>query len=429
MPSESQRTLTLRTRLPLYLIGLLAILQIVTPHRTWVYLLVGMLVWLGLSYAWARALQRGLVAQRKSRGIWVVAGDRLEEQFSLFNHSAWPAAWVEVRDQSNVPHYAIDRVAAVEGHGHFSWDSEGICQQRGVFTLGPWSLITGDAFGLFEATLTYPEARTLLVYPRVMLLPDFPLPQGRTSGEVGRTQPANEPTLLTSSVRPYAPGDSYHLIHWRKTAQHGDIMVKQFDMEPMGGLWLVIDLDESVQAGAGQESTLEYGITLAASLAARHLAENRAVGLVAYGKKAVMLPPQPGSAYLWRILDALAHAEAGPGWPLARVLGQIGPDIGRGFTLLAVTPSTASNWVAELLQMRRRDIAPAALLIDAASFTGAVSAELPQLCNLLADQSIPAHVIDRRYVFRPTARIKRKRTVLKTLGTGRVVPVEVEEEV
>ncbi|MCW5861394.1 MAG: hypothetical protein KIS63_24080, partial [Caldilineales bacterium] len=130
--------------------------------------------------------------------------------------------------------------------------------------------------------------------------------------------------------------------------------------------------------------------------------------------------------------QALARLEPGDEWPLPRVLDRIGPTIGRGRTLIAITPSLDPAWVGEMLRLKRRDIAAAALLVDAASFTAQTPSTPPQLaalCDLLADHAIPAHLIDRSFVFRPLIPIKRKRTVYKTLGTGRVVAVEVEEEV
>ena len=224
-------------------------------------------------------------------------------------------------------------------------------------------------------------------------------------------------------------------------------MIKQFDQEPAGALWLVLDLDASVQAGEGQESTLEYGVILAASLAAKHLDENRAVGLIAFGQEVKIVPPQPGRAHLWQLLHALTHAEPAEGWPLERVLKQVRPDIGRGRTVLVITPSSETDWVGELLQYKRRDITTAALLLDAASFAppptfplNLEEAKLPPagagieegvgLQNLLADYGVFSRTIAQGYPFIPLVTIKRKRKVLKTLfGTGRVITVEVEEEI
>lgn len=447
VPSANQSTLKLRTRLPLYLMAVLVLLQIIEPDRAWMYLLGGLGALVGLSYLWAREMLTEVRVARSSQGAWVVAGDRLSERWTLFNASAWPVLWATIRDQSNIPGYHIDRAVAAGSRSGYHWETEGICAHRGVFTLGPWSMTCGDPFGLFEVSFIFPEVRTLLVYPRVMRLPEIELPRGSMGGSARHTRVSNAETVLASHVRAYTPGDSLRLIHWRKSAQQGRFMVKQFDLEPAGDLWILLDLDAAVQAGEGAESTVEYGIVLAASLAARHLGENRAVGLIAFGQEAAMVQPAPGNAQLWPLLQALARLAPGNDWPLHRVLERIGPNVGRGRTLVVITPSLATDWIGEMLRLKRRDIAAAALLVDAASFAPTATAAVPAgllagapanathpsqleaLCGLLADQGIPTHLIDHSYVFRPLIPIKRKRTVYKTLGFGRVIAVEVEEEV
>lgn len=428
---EPQRRLSLRTRLPLVLLGVLGGLQLIQPDKTWAALWVGLAAYVGIAYLWAREMRDRVVISRSSQGQWVVAGDRLEETWLLHNHSILPVLWAVIRDHSDIPGYAIDRVVATESGGRYTWRSEGVCTQRGVFTLGPCTASLGDPFGLFEVTQHYPQTRNLLVYPRVMKLPEFELPQGRTGGRARRTRGAVAETLLPSHVRGYLPGDSLRLIHWRKTAQQNQLMVKQFDLEPAGPLWLALDLDAAVQAGADQASTLEYGVILAASLAAKHLYAGRAVGLIAFGRETCLVPPQSGPAHLWRLLHPLAHAAAGPDWPLARVLAQVGPDIGRGRTLLVITPAADATWPGELLRLQRRDIASAALLLDAASFHSqqTVAPALPALTALLADHGIPYQIIAKDYDFQPLIKITRRRRVLKTLSaSGRVIAVDVEEE-
>ncbi|MCP4166298.1 MAG: DUF58 domain-containing protein [Chloroflexi bacterium] len=430
MSPHVERTLTLRTRLPLYLLGVLVFLQLVEPDRTWMALLVGLSALLGISYLWAREMREKIQVERSSRGNWIVVGDTLEERFQLHNRSTFPVLWATVSDRSDVPGYEIDRAVSVDARSSNSWRSQGACSKRGVFTLGPWSVSMGDPIGLFQVEITYPEVRQLLVYPRVMRLPDLDLPRGRAGGRSRRSTAAPVQSVLPRTVRPYIPGDSLRLVHWRKSAQQQDLMIKEFDLEPAGDLWLVLDLDASVQAGVDQESTLEYGIILTASLAASHLNENRGVGLVAYGEQALRVPPQADRGHLWQLLHGLANAEPSHDWPLARVLKQIGPDIGRGRTVIVITPSTESDWLGELLQLGRRDVASSALLVDAASFDTARNGQLESLQHILSDHGVPNHVIAKGYPFRPVVMIKRKRKVLKTLsGTGRVIVVEIEEEI
>ncbi len=77
-----------------------------------------------------------------------------------------------------------------------TYQAEGRCQHRGVFTIGPWELRTGDPLGLFRVTIEYPETRSILVYPRAMVLPDLHLPRGDAPG-AART---NRRTMHTTTT-------------------------------------------------------------------------------------------------------------------------------------------------------------------------------------------------------------------------------------
>lgn len=429
----------MRSRLPLVVLSLLLVNQVFNPARIWVGVLLALGVLVLFCYLWARALSFGLSGQRAARGVWVLVGDVLSEQFTVTNSAALPALWVEVLDHSNLPGYRPDWVAYAGANDQQSYRAEGRCQRRGVFSLGPWELRSGDPLGLFQVVVAYPDVRSILVYPRAMVLPDLRLPRGLAPG-VARTQRRTQQTTTTvATVRPYTPGDPLRAIHWRKTAHMGGVqpgglpfMVKQFDLEPSGDLWIVLDLDPAGHAGRGSESTLEYAITLCASLATQMLAENRRVGLAAPG---CQLPPQSGQLQLWRILEALAQADPVPGYPLDRLLRDLHPTSGRGRTIVAVTPSTDPAWTGELLHLAERGNAPAALLLDAASFLAADAPEQPAaaarlagLRALLSQHGVPSHLIDRSFVFRPLFQVARTRTELRTLsGTGRVIAVEVEE--
>jgi uncharacterized protein (DUF58 family) len=220
-------------------------------------------------------------------------------------------------------------------------------------------------------------------------------------------------------------------------------MVKTFDLEPSGDLWIVLDMDEAVQAGQEEESTEEYGVILASSLADRVLRQNRAVGLVAYGTQPgngdgglqplpTIVMPQKGEAQRWRILEALATVRAGGNWPLEQVLGEMNRNLGRGMTLVVITPSCDPAWLAGLLPPMRRGVAPSVVLLDAGSFgheatTGdAPQSELEAMMGLLADLGVQSHPVARGMPFRPLVEHKRiGRPEYRVLsGTGRVIAVE-----
>jgi uncharacterized protein (DUF58 family) len=305
-----ERRLRPTSYLPFIAWAALLFMQIISPDRAWSWLLVGLSLLIATAYAYARVLRDRVSAVRRAQGTWVIAGDQLREHFTLINTSPLPVLWARVRDGSEVPGYQVDRVETVGSQAERTWTTAGTCQRRGIFRLGPYDLEMSDPLGFFRVDQHYPDATTIMVYPRASFLPRIDLPRGRAPGRSISSERAIEETILSGGVRPYVPGDPLRRVHWPTTARHAQIMVREFDREPSGDLWLIIDLDAGVQAGRDAEATQEYAVILAASLAAQFLrqGERRAVGMLASGRHATVLPPGRGQAQLWSILQGLAEA-------------------------------------------------------------------------------------------------------------------------
>ncbi|MCA9975291.1 MAG: hypothetical protein KC413_06055, partial [Anaerolineales bacterium] len=131
-------------KLPLLWLLILLVTAVFLPDRVWNTMLVGFGGMFLIAYIWARSLAKGLHASRQLRFGWVAVGDRLEEQFEISNQSTWPASWVEVVDQSNVPGYQANIVRSVGQMQVDQWRQRAICQQRGQFHLGPWAIRSSD---------------------------------------------------------------------------------------------------------------------------------------------------------------------------------------------------------------------------------------------------------------------------------------------
>ena len=426
-PQEPVVILKLNSRLPLVLLMVFLYQHLISPSRVWVYLICGLGGLLLVSYLWAREMADKVRAYRELRYTWIQVGDLLEEQFGLVNYSFLPVLWAEIYDHSDVPGYSASRVQAISANSEQGWTVRGYCRQRGLFTLGPWEVRMGDPFGLFRTVLQYPKFDTLLVYPPVANLPPIQLPEGTTTGSIRSNVRALQLTTNAAGIRDYVPGDSFSRIHWRSTAHRQKMTAKQFDQEPSGDLWIILDMDGSVQAGEGEESTEEYGVILASSLADRVLRVNRAVGMVVHGTERVFIPLGKGRGHLWRILRGLAHVAVASNGDLSDTLEAERQNLMRGTTALVITPSTDPAWAGELLGLTQRGIATTVILLDAASFDdGDDRQERRTLAMraLLADQGIPSHIVSRGYPFQIRLQQPAGRWEFKVLGTGRAVAVQ-----
>jgi uncharacterized protein (DUF58 family) len=404
------------------LVGLVLVLRILVYYDGWTILLVGLGGALLVCYVWARSLGRGLNLMREMRFGWAQVGDRLEESFELYNRSWLPALWVEIVDHSTVPGRQAGRGIGLEGNSMIRWREDAICVRRGVFSIGPTTLLTGDPFGVFTVSQHYADAVSFLVMPPIVPLPSLlELFPGGRSGD-GRPR-ANAPdhTVSASSVREYAPGDSLRWVHWRTSARRDALFVRHFDGIPAGDWWILLDMDRYVQAGEGQSSTEEYGVILAASLADRGLQTKRGVGLVTHGQDLMWLPPQNGDHQRWEILRALALVS--PGFrSLAELLAQTGSAFGQSSSLIIITPAINQSWIEPLVPLLRRGVTPTVFLLDPTSFGG--DGDVRGMAALLTDLGVPHHVITRDLFDQPEARPGHEGYwEWRVLGTGKAIAV------
>jgi len=402
---------------PLLLATLLVlILQLITPAQIWTMLLVGMSLLQVIAYAWATNLQMDFRLRRERRYAMAQVGDRIEERFTISKMGLFPALWVEIIDHSTMPGYTVSQVTGLGTHSSIRWQTENICTQRGVFRLGPTEVNLGDPFGLFAVQQFYPNSVEFTVAPPIIPLPDFTI---ANRGHVGEGDPrpfSLAPTEPTASVRAYNPADSLNRVHWPTTARRESLYVRSLQEITSGDWWVILDMDEKVQHGTGQDSTLEKGVLMAASLADRGLREHQTVGLLAHGQEAVWLPPKAIELQRWQILKALAKIEAGT-LSLSQLLTRSSQLIKQNTSLIVITPSTDPQWLSPLLMLKRQGVVPTVVLI----YTNETRPALESIHYTLAMETIQAHLVDQVALVPPTGDELAGRWEWRTLGTGKVV--------
>jgi uncharacterized protein (DUF58 family) len=198
--------------------------------------------------------------------------------------------------------------------------------------------------------------------------------------------------VSASGVREYRAGDPFKIIHWRATAHRDELYARTFESTPAGDWWIWLDLDANAQAGAGENSTMEHAIILAASLATRGLQMGRAVGLVVNARDLVWRAPEAGEAQRLQILRALATVEPAAR-PLAEVLALTKRALPRDASVIVITPSLASDWLDALVELRWSGATPTVLLLDRASYGGAGNVDAAMA--LLAEWNIARYAITR----------------------------------
>lgn len=421
----------LNSRLIPLLTTLVLFMQLVDGSKVWLMLLICLGGAWAIAWWWVRSLAGNLTLTREMRFGWAQVGDTLEERLTLINTGWAPALWVEIRDQSNLPDHTLNQVTGVGSMARSQWHTRTVCSRRGLYTLGPTSIESTDPLGIYTVQLQDPAFTHLMVMPPTVPLPIIEVAPGGRSGDGRPRHNAPERSVSAASVREYVPGDSLHSIHWPTTARRNEPYVHIFDGTPAGDWWVVLDLDRRSQVGEGWDSTLEFGVILAASLAERGLRENQAVGLAANADQLLWLQPQAGENYRWEVLRALALVNPGE-TAFAVLLESIRPNISQRSSAIIITPDVRGGWITPLLQWLWRGIVPTVLLLDPVSF-GAPPDEMysaEATASQLKQMGIACNVITHDMLDRPELRPgQRGQWEWRIMPTGRAVPVNKPSDV
>ena len=356
-------------RLELAVIALVIVVAALSTGAEFLFFLLylGILV-IGGSYVVTRFgladLEAGYVLDR----LHAQAGDVLRASYTVRNTSRMPKLWLEVHSPSTLPIDLPGHAVTLGPRAEKSWSVRVPLVRRGHFRVEPLALRSGDPLGLFESHASVGSASNVIVYPRVEMLPAWRLPPAFIEGAHAHPVRTPHTTPHATSIRPYAPGDSYNRIYWRSTARQGELQVKEFDLEQTADVWIFLDLERAHHTGAGDELTLEYGVRLAASVAARALLENRNVAMTASGARIAPLPPDRGARQYQKTMQVLAAVMADGEVPLVEVLVGGVARLRRGMTAVVITPSLERDWVRLLGPLRARGVETVTILLDGPAF-------------------------------------------------------------
>jgi uncharacterized protein (DUF58 family) len=348
------------------------------------YVLLSLLV---LSWLWARYSLRKMIFRRTASTGRVQVGETFDERLMLDNVSALPKLWVQIADGSTLPGHRAGYVASMGGRKRATWRARTLCKQRGRFQLGPVVATSGDPFGLFRRRVFLTEQRELMVLPRVLPISNFVLFTGGLPGRGRTSRRALQATTNATTIREYMSGDALNRIHWRSSAHYNKLMVKEFDLDPAMDAWIILDLHDEMQAGEGEHSTEEYGVTIAATIATFLLRQDLSLGMIVNAEHREFLSLDRGDRQIERILEMLAVVRAGPGPDLKEALALNAFHFGRNTVAIIITPSSSRDWHDGVRHLQRRGVQVAVVGLDAASFENSPADE--DTLALLEGANIP----------------------------------------
>jgi uncharacterized protein (DUF58 family) len=282
----------------------------------------GLLVVILLGLAWPWLTLRGLSGTLAFDRARVVEGEPVTVSLHVRNRWPWSAWGLAVRHgfgpvplpdpatrpietrglPPSVPPVAGIASAPRRRSIRCSWSFVPGC--RGVYPDAPVLLTTGFPFGIREYSRTLHVEGRLLVWP--LTVPVGPVPptggERLAEGSVSRNKVGSNGDVL--GVRPYRRGDSPRRIHWGQSARHDRLIVCELQTNSRPVMQLVLDVASNSHQGTGRDSSREWAIRVAASLAKGWLEEGAQIGLVC-GRWVV--PAASGLSQLQRIMDILAQ--------------------------------------------------------------------------------------------------------------------------
>jgi uncharacterized protein (DUF58 family) len=377
------------------------------------------LLYLGLILAVGAALWAGLVARsirliRRPEFWRASVGDIFKEHYEIRNGSRLPGGWVEVYNEMPLPTAAGSRLLTRLGpRQNQTYVARTWLTRRGGFPIGPTLLTVSDPLGLFRIQRRIPAERALVVLPMVFPIRAFLSPPGYLSGGPVIRRKTMDITPHAAGVRAYVPGDPLKRIHWPSTARRGQLIVKEFEQDPQAEVWIFLDAQRKVQAQQEYESpamplesllfsrkpklilppsTLEYAISIAASLAHYFMAQKRAVGLVTQDRAYAMLAAERSERQEAKILETLAFVEGKGSLSVAELAGAHAPLMPKGSTAILVTPTTSTDILLIADDLQRRKLRPVVILLAAETFGGRTGTD--EIAQRLEQQRVPLRRVE-----------------------------------
>lgn len=354
---------------------------------------------------------RGIKVERKARAQRGEVGDIFEEHFEITNASRIPKLWLEVANETDIPNATGSRILTfIRSNQKRIYTSRTWLTSRGGFMLGPTTVSSGDPFGIFRVTKKFPAKSSLVVVPLLFPLEEFLSPPGLLPGGKAIRRKSIDITPHASGVREYNPGDPMKRIHWPTSVRRDQLMVKEFEQDPQSEVWLFVDTYKGVHFSRPQQealshplddlfllrrrkiklqpSSLEYSISITASLAHYFIDQRRAVGFVtASHRNYKVIPAERSERQEAKILEELAFLRAESAFTLPGLVAAQMGQLPQGSSAILVTPTAWSELLLTVDSLQRRNLRPVVVLLMIESFGSRTNNE--ELAQTLMERNIP----------------------------------------
>lgn len=244
---------------------------------------------------------------------------------------------------------------------------EVLCHPRGVYRIGPATVIVEDPFGLAQSMGTAASVDRLVVFPAVEDLTGLPAGRGLDpTADTTRASFSQAGGEDFFTLREYQVGDDLRRVHWPTSAKRDELMIRQLEAHWQSRALVLFDARSSVYAS---DADFEHAVSGAAS-AVRHLYRSGYKPRVWTGGGSY-LPVESGEGYQ-RAMEELAVVRPRGPTDLVRLVAQHRGRDGTGGVLLMVT-GEPDDGAVQAFRSLDRDFDRKIVLSAAPRMSGALS--------------------------------------------------------
>jgi uncharacterized protein (DUF58 family) len=243
---------------------------------------------------------------------------------------------------------------------------------RGIQQVGPLMARVTDPFGLVEYDRELAGRSKLVVVPRVVPLNGLPSGSGMGAGDDGSIRLRSGQGEDDAVVREYRHGDDLRKVHWRSTARRDELMVRVEERPWRGGTTVLLDHRLTAHRGSGPTSSLEWAVSLTASICLHLHRFGHQIRLVSDDGRVLAGGSGDGGHSGNVVLDALAALQPSHRRELA-----LGLDPGAGQEVIAILGGCTPGVVDGLVRFRPRGMRSLAVVLDVAAWAGATEDKAP----------------------------------------------------
>ena len=259
-----------------------------TGMRLWFILLLAQILLVLFIFALNQWTLRTFAYTQSLDAAEAVKGSETGLHLSIRNEKPFPMSMMEADVEMAAPSENTQVSFSLLPFTGKEFDFKVAMPYRGVYPIGITTMRITDIFGLLPMgfdmrKLKYYRQPELTVYPRAET-PDSlyaDMADEKLFGE--RYLHASESGSSISGARAYRPGDPLKQIHWKKSAQHGELFVKQYEQPARENVAVFIDNCAHGEAGEAALAAADTVCEAAACITLHCLARNRSALLRALG--------------------------------------------------------------------------------------------------------------------------------------------------